>query len=418
MNMKNIDYAVLVALDWGDKSHAFARQQADGVMTGQIEATAEGLHAWLEQLHEVCDGRPVALAVEAGRNALLHVLLEYPWLTIYPVHPATSARFRTAFIPSGAKDDVPDSVMLLTLLERHRDRLKPLVLDGPQTRELAGLVLARRRLVEQRTSLTNQLCIRLKAFFPQALMLIGDNLSSPMALAFLRRFSELEVLQKARPSTLRAFYHKHGVRSEERIAKRLELIAQARPLIHDRSIIASALLEVALLLDLLEVHACHLAKLEKRVAEAFAAHPRAALFSSLPGAGPVLAPRLLVAFGDRRDRYPDAEALQKYAGVAPVREKSGQHTRTRWRWHAPSFLRQTFVEWAGQTVLFCDWARAYYFHQKQAGKGHHSILRSLAFKWIRILWKCWHDNIPYDPHRYHVALLRQNSPLAATLAKS
>ena len=65
----------------------------------------------------------VALTVEAGRNALLHALLEHAWLTVYPVHPATSARFRRAFTPSGAKDDGPDALVILTLLRLHREQL-------------------------------------------------------------------------------------------------------------------------------------------------------------------------------------------------------------------------------------------------------------------------------------------------------
>lgn len=152
------------------------------------------------------------------------------------------------------------------------------------------------------------------------------------------------------------------------------------------------------------------------MAEAFAAHPRAELFAALPGAGPVLAPRLLVAFGDQPERFPTAASLQKYAGLAPVREKSGQKLWTHWRWAAPKFLRQSFVEWAGQTVVYCDWAGAYYRKQIQAGKAHHAILRALAFKWIRILWRCWHDGVPYREAHYLEALKRRGSPLAADLA--
>jgi transposase len=417
--MKNDDYAALVALDWGDKTHAFARQiaGAEGMERGSIEATPEALHAWLEQLRETCGGRPVALAVEAGRNALLHALLEQPWLTVYPVHPATSARFRKAFTPSGAKDDGPDAVVLLTLLRMHRVQLQPLILDTPGTRELAALVAARRSAVDQRTRTANQLGSVLKGYFPQALTLAGDDLTKPLARAFLRRFPELTTVQKARPATLSAFYREHNGRSAERIAERLELAARARPFIQDRAVIAPALLEVALLVDLLEIHARHIAGLEARIAEVFAAHPRAELFAALPGAGPILAPRLLVAFGDNLKRYPDAQALQKYAGVAPVREKSGRQSWTHWRWSAPKFLRQSFVEWAGQTVVHCDWAKAFYCRQEQAGKAHHAILRALAFKWIRILWRCWHDQKPYDPAHYHAALRRQGSPLATALQK-
>ncbi len=417
--MKNENYAALVALDWGDKTHAFARQitGAEHIEQGSIEATPEALHDWLEKLGRAHEGKPVALAVEAGRNSLLHALLEYPWLTVYPVHPATSARFRTAFTPSGAKDDGPDAVVILMLLRTHREQLTPLVLDTPQTRELAALVMARRSLVDQRTATTNQLGGVLKRYYPQALCLAGDDLTKPMALAFLRRFPELAEVKKVRPATLSAFYRQHNARSAERIAERLALAAKARALIEDRAVVAPARLEVALLADLLAVQARHIALLEARIAEAFAAHPRAELFAALPGAGPVLAPRLLVAFGDQPDRFPTAASLQKYAGLAPVREKSGQKLWTHWRWAAPKFQRQSFVEWAGQTVVYCEWAGAYYRKQIQAGKAHHAILRALAFKWIRILWRCWHDNIPYDEQLYLAALCRHGSPLASTLRK-
>jgi transposase len=417
--MKNENYAALVALDWGDKTHAFARQAvgADDIERGAIEATPEMLHAWLEQLGKTYDGKPVALAVEAGRNSLLHALLEYPWLTIYPVHSATSARFRKAFTPSGAKDDGPDAAVILTLLRTHRAQLQPLVLDTPATRELAALVAARRGAVDQRTGTANQLGSVLKGYFPQALTLAGDDLTKPLALAFLRRFPELTAVQKARPATLSAFYREHNGRSAERIGERLALTARAKPLIKDRAVIAPALLEVARLVDLLAVHARHIALLEARIAEAFAAHPGAELFATLPGAGAALAPRLLVAFGGQPERYPTAAALQKYAGVAPVREKSGQKSWTHWRWAAPKFLRQSFVEWAGQTVGRCDWANAYYHQQRRAGKAHHAVLRALAFKWIRILWRCWHDNKPYDEQHYLAALRRHGSRLVADLEK-
>jgi transposase len=125
---------------------------------------------------------------------------------------------------------------------------------------------------------------------------------------------------------------------------------------------------------------------------------------------------LLVAFGTDRARYPDAASLQKYAGVAPVKVKSGHQLWIHWRWNASIFLRQTFVEWAGQTVPKCAWAKAYYLQQKRTGKNHQAILRALAFKWIRILWRCWHDGVPYDEARYVTALQQRQSPLAAQLS--
>jgi hypothetical protein len=416
--MKNAtDYAAFVALDWGDEHHAFAWRLADtdALEQGSFAASPEALHEWFEQLRRRCDGRPVAVVVEAGNPSLLLALLEHRWLKLYPIHPATSARFRTAFCPSGAKDDGPDARLLLSLLCQHRDRLSPLVLDTPGTRELDALVRLRRAAVDRRTGLTNTLGRVLKDYFPQALVLAGTDLAAPLARAFLRRFPELTTVQKCRPATLRTFYHQHHVRADSCIEERLTLVRLARPLHTDRALIEPAKLEVALLLDQLEVLTRHIAQLEQRVATAFAAHPQASFFAALPGAGPALAPRLLVAFGDHAERYPDASALQKYAGVAPVREKSGHHVWTHWRWNAPTFLRQSFVEWAGQTVVRSPWAGAFYRQQLHAGKTHHAILRALAFKWIRILWRCARDQTTYDEARYLQALHRKNSPLLAWL---
>jgi hypothetical protein len=135
------------------------------------------------------------------------------------------------------------------------------------------------------------------------------------------------------------------------------------------------------------------------------------LFAALPGAGPALAPRLLAAFGERRERYQSAAEVQKYTGIAPVLERSGQKTWVHWRLQCPTFLRQTFVEWAAQTVPRSFWAGAYYRQQRAKGSSHNAALRALAFKWIRILYRCWQTRTPYDESTYLNALKRRGSPL-------
>lgn len=127
-----------------------------------MPATPETLHGWLEELHERLGGRPVALALEGGKSAVLHALVAHPWLVIFPVHPATSERFRKAFVPSGAKDDVPDAIVLLKILTQHRDQLRPLKLDSAETRKVAALVATRRRAVDERTKLACELGSTLK----------------------------------------------------------------------------------------------------------------------------------------------------------------------------------------------------------------------------------------------------------------
>jgi transposase len=100
------------------------------------------------------------------------------------------------------------------------------------------------------------------------------------------------------------------------------------------------------------------------------------LFSALPGAGSILAPRLLVAFGEERQRYASAAQLQQYSGIAPVVERSGNKCWIHWRWACSTFLRQTFIEWAGATIPRSFWAAAYYRRQLEKGCSHQVAVRA------------------------------------------
>ena len=401
-----------IGLDWGDEQHSFALQERDGSsQTGTLEHSAENLHRWLQELEQRFGGRPVWLGIETSRGAVVAALLQYPWLHIYPINPVTSARYRRAFTPSGAKDDQPDAQICLELVRDHAAKLRPLQPQDPQTLKLAGLVQARRDLVDRRTALLNQMTSLLKSYYPQALSLL-ENLNTALAVAFLKRWPDLISLKAAKAATIQRLFYQHNVRSQELVQKRLAFIAQAVALTTDDARVSVALLQLRQQLDQLEVFRKHVARMEAAIQSTFADHPEAYLFRNLPGAGPQLAPRLCVAFGTDRSAYPDPASLQKYAGLAPVREKSGHQLWTHWRWNAPAFLRQSFVEWAGQTVRYCPWARVYYERMANQGKKHALILRALAFKWIRILWKCWQEGTPYDEARYLKRLLHRKSPNA------
>jgi transposase len=183
------------------------------------------------------------------------------------------------------------------------------------------------------------------------------------------------------------------------------------PLTEDQGVIAPNKLLVEVLIAQLKVLLEGIEKFNQAIKSSYKVQQDKAIFDSFPGAGPQLAPRLLVAFGSNRDRYSDASDLQKYAGIAPVIERSGKKMWTHWRYSCPTFLRQTFVEWAGFSIRYSFWAKAYYEQQKSKGKPHNSIIRSLAFKWIRIAFRCWKTHTPYDESKYLEALKRRGSPL-------
>ena len=410
--------AAFIGLDWADQQHDVALQVAGSatIETHRLAHDPATLGTWLAELARRFAGQPIGVAVETSRGPLVHALLEAPFVVLYPVNPRSLQRFRETFAPSGAKDDAPDARLLLELLSKHRDALRPWVPDDPATRTLRALAERRRQGVALQTQVTLQLQATLKNYFPQALGWAGPDLTRPMALAFLTRWPTLAAVQRTRPSTVRQFYTQHRCRSAARLDARLAQMATARPLTTDPAIIDPSVLYVQLLVRQLAALGPQLAAFDAAIAAAFAAHPDAPLFQTLPGAGAALAPRLLVAFGTDRSRFATAADVQCLVGIAPVTVRSGRSCHVHWRWSVPTFLRQTFHEFAHHSVLHCAWARAFYANQRARGHSHHAAVRALAFKWIRILWRCWMDRTPYDDARYVRALAQRGSPVAATLA--
>jgi transposase len=420
MNVDGTDeprFGAFVAIDWGDKKHAWSLQPAgsDRRERGEIEHSPEAVAAWAAMLSARFPNQPVALAVEQSRGPLVFMLSKYEHLHIYPIQPRASAQFRTALVPSGAKDDPSDAELLLDLLVHHRARLRCLRPDSEQTRLIQHLVEGRRKLVNERTRQSNRLTAQLKLYFPQLLDWF-DAVDSPLVGALLERWPTLEALQRARPDTVRSFFTAHNCRSQELIQQRLEKIRQAVPAVSDKALIEASQAMTKVLVGLIATLQLGIDGFDRQIARAVEVHPDFAIFDSLPGAGPVLAPRLLAAFGSQRDRYQSAVDMQTFSGIAPVTERSGKSKWVHVRWACPRFLRQTFHECAGHSIGFCDWARAYYQMQRTRGKDHHAAVRALAFKWIRIAFRCWKDAVPYDDARYLDSLRRRGSPVIAALA--
>jgi transposase len=413
-----IELAALIGIDWADQQHDVSLQAAGStaVEHARVRHTAEALTEWLNELRQRFNGKPVGIAVETSRGPLVHALLDYEFVVLYPVNPRSLQRFRETFTPSGAKDDLPDADLLRELLVKHRARLRAWEPDDPQTRTLRRLVEDRRKMVDLGTRLTQQLRAALKEYYPQALSWAGDDLTTALACDFLLHWPTLESVQRARPKTIRKFYYAHNCRSADRIEERIRSIQNAKPLTRDPAIVQSSTLLVQTLAGQLKALRPRIARYDEEIKQRFAAHEDADLFDALPGSGAALAPRLLAIFGSNRDRFQNAAELQKLSGIAPVTQRSGQRSHVHWRWAASTFIRQTFHEFAHHSIRHSAWARAYYDLQRQRGKGHHAAVRALAFKWIRVIWRCWKNRTPYDETRYMRTLAQRGSPLVAQLS--
>jgi transposase len=412
------EFAAFVGIDWADAKH-YVCLQAAGAQKREfsiLEHPPDTIDEWVSTLRTRFKAQPIAICLELNKGPLVSALRKYDCLVLFPVNPLTLARYREAFTPSQAQDDPTDAELLLDLLRKPRDKLSPLQPQSPTMRALEQLVAHRRRLIGDKVRITNRLTRTLKNYFPPVLQWFHDK-DTTLFCDFLTPWPTLKAVQLARRSTLERFFRDHHVRYTDGITHRLDAIKSATPLTTDDGIITPNALLVQALVAQLRVTLQAIAEFDKAIAQRAQSHPDFPLFATRPGAGAVLAPRLLVAFGEQRDRYASADELPRYAGIAPVTERSGNKAWVHWRLQCPKFLRQTFVEWAAESTRHSFWARAYYQQQRDKGASHQAAVRALAFKWIRILFRCWQNRTRYEDAIYLNALKRRGAPLLHSLAR-
>ena len=351
------------------------------------------------------------MCIEQARGPVIYALMKYEFVLIYPINPRSLADFRRAFTVSGAKSDPRDADLLCEFGAKHHDRLRPLQAEDAVTRQLRLEVEARRDFVDERTAGLNQLTATLKSYYPLALELFGEHLHGPMALEFLRRWPNLARLQRVKPGVLRAFFYKHNSHSEEKIQQRLEAIKNAVALTEDAAIINALELKVQCLIRQIAAVEKSIAEFDARIESTFQKQSERMIFDALPGAGAVLAPRLAAVFGTQRENWSAAGELQCWSGVAPVRKQSGNKNTVHFRRARPIFIHQSVIEFAKCSILFCPWARLLYEHQVSNGKSKFAAIRMVAFKWLRILFRCWKDKVAYDETKYLRTLQRRGIKL-------
>lgn len=408
--------SIFIGLDWGDRQHALCLLWPDGSREHvALEHTPEAIAAWIAELKRRAHGQRLRIALEQSKGAVMNALLEFKGLELYPINPKQLARYREAIYPSGAKTDPKDAELLAEFLKHRQDQLSPFTADDEDTRRLEEISRLRRKLVDDRKTLFQKLQSTLKLYFPQLLAWCSATPKDGLLLAILRRWPSLKELQREHPKTLRKFLAEHGIKDGEAQSAWIKTVREATPLTTDQCLIGPrAIYAQSLARQIAELNNS-IAEFETELEQATAAHPDGALFRSLPGAGAILTPRLIAAFGSDRSRYQTAEDVQSKSGIAPITRKSGQSWLVLSRIACPKYLRQTFHEFAEYARRFSDWSGAFYRMKRAQGMHHYAAVRALAYKWIRIIFRMWQTRTPYSETMYMEQLQSRNSPLLAYL---
>jgi len=413
-NLVNTEQLVIVGIDWADTNHVFHLIDLDETpLTGDVKQDPKAIDDLVKAWRKRSPGARFAVAVETTKGPLITVLLQYHDVVIYPINPAALASYRKAFAHGGGKNDPGDAMLLAEYLQHYLEKLRPLRQDEPLTREIASLAEDRRRLVDQRTAHCNEFKAVLKRYFPVILQLNAAKIYAEFILRFVLKYPTLADAQKAGASRLRKFFY--GVGAKQKVEDRVEKIMSAMPMSDDGVILRTCARRASALCRLIETYNQQIDRYDNEIKELVVQHADYAIVASLPAGAYATRGRLIAALGDDRTRYANAESLQAASGIAPLTTQSGKQRFVSSRWACSKFMKQTFHEFAGLTITKCRWAGAYYKMQRSKGKSSQMARRALAYKWQRIIYRCWQDRVPYDEARYIERLKATNSPLIALM---
>ena len=411
MNQKSTHHnqpALFVGIDWADKKHDCHILRTDGKPKSmQLEQSPEAIHEWVSELRKMADGGKIAIMLEQSKGPLIYALMHHEDIVLYPVNPVQLARYRESFPGGQGKNDPTDAMYLARMLRERIDTLKAWQPDNQETRLLNTLCEQRRLVVNGHTKLRQQLICLLKQFFPLALQLFGKSHEEKLLLQIVKRWPDPRKLRRADRKTIHNVLNEHGISCSERQQRITDSIRSAKLLTQDEALICPLAMSAKLLAQQMQQCNATIEEFDAKIAECFRAHEDHDLFAPLRGAGAVLAPRLLCAFGSDRDRWEKADELAALSGTVPITRKSGQQCTVHRRYACAKFLRQTFHEFAEAARKWCPWTKARYRMLRDGGMKHHAALRKLGRSWIRILFRVWKTRIPFDQDRYINGLKRR-----------
>ena len=388
-------------IDWADSHHDVlildeAGQQAGSLRVAHTKAGIDELKRFLLGLA----GTPEQLAciVETSQGLLIVALLEAGF-TVYPVNPKTVDRRRNA---AGVKTDAIDAYLLAKTGRSDLADLRKLQPDSPIVGELKLLTRDQDGLIASQTRLVNQLTACLKTYYPVALSLFC-KLHQPLTLVFLQTYPTPEAAMAASAEEIALLLrNEHHPHPGEKAQQLVDLLHQPQLVADAVTTRAKSRLMLALVSQLVPLVE-QIAHYDKEIARLFLSHEDNEVFSSLPGAGKRLAPRLLAEIGENRKRFVDAASLQALAGTAPVAFQSGNYAKVRKRYACLKPLRNALYQFAWQSTRQEPWALAYYQHKRAQGKSHTVALRALANTWVRIIYAMWLTHSCYDPATFEAA---------------
>jgi transposase len=405
------DALFFTGIDWAAETHAVCVMNAAGKIAAEftIEHSADGIATLIRRLARYGSPGEVPVAIERPDGRLVDLLLEagHP---VVPVKPNAIKTWRDGEVLSGAKSDAGDAAVIAEYLRLRAHKLKAAAPYSDQTRALRTVVRTRGDLVEMRVAATNQLSALLDAHWPGARAIFAD-VESPVSLEFLTRYPTPAAAAHLGEKRMTAFCIKHGYCGRRTAAELLTRLRSA-PAGATGEALTEALRDAVLAaVGVLTALNASVKTLDRSAAAHLGEHPDGAIFTSLPRSGQVNAAQVLAEWGDARQAYEAPDSVAALAGVTPVTRQSGKYRGVSFRWACNKRFRAAITTFADNSRHASPWAAKIYNDARTSGKDHPHAVRILARAWIRVIYRCWIDGVPYDPaqHGGATALTRQTT---------
>lgn len=397
-----------LGVDWADAEHAvWVEDDAGGkVLSRHVPETVAGLAEfgrWLDERRAA--GRELWAAIEKPEGRIVDFLLDHGVL-VFAVNPKAVDRARDRFRVSGAKSDPFDARVLAGFLRTDHHHLSPLRPSSDAAQELKGLTRDYVRQIRQQTRLVNQLTATLKAYYPRALDVISD-LKSQWGRDLLRDYPTPALLAAVTERAWQRWARDHRL-AAARAAELWAIVAPPQLPVPDHVVRVHARRLDAVLAQL-DVTVRAVATYREAINDFFARMPAATWARTLPGGlNGITVPRLYAELGDAAGRWHSFRHVQGHAGAVPITDRSGKQVVVMFRFACNTHLRDAVHQFAQQSVLHSEWARAYYERGRKRGQDHHHAVRALAAKWLKIIFVLWTRNVVYDETRHLATMARQH----------
>jgi transposase len=394
---------VFTGIDWAAATHAVCVMNAGGRVVAEfsIEHSADGIATLTRRLARFGDPGDLPIGIERPDGRLVDLLLEagHP---VVPVKPNAIKTWREGEVLSGAKSDAGDAAVIAEYLRLRYHRLQPAVPYSGQTRALRTVVRTRDDLVDMRVAATNQLAAVLDAHWPGAKAIFAD-VESPISLKFLTRYPTPASARHLGGKRMAAFLAEHGYSGRRSAAALLERLRAAPPGTTGEALTEALHDAVLALVAVLAALNTAVKDLDRSVTAHLGEHPDGKIFTSLPRSGQINAAQMLAEWGDARPAYAHPDAVAALAGCTPVTKKSGKHHAVHFRWACNKRFRKAITTFADNSRHASPWAAKIYNDARAAGKDHPHAVRILARAWIRVIWRCWINEMPYNPTQHGAA---------------